>query len=107
MGARSRALRVAPVWSPDGRLLATLDTEGDLTIGDAVSGTETQAEVPPGIYVAAWAPDSDRLLMFAMGDDSYPQAFRLSVISADGTGLTSLGDGDDFDWMPAPTAPAP
>ena len=79
---------------------------GDLTIRDAVSGTEIHADVPPGINVAAWAPDSDRLMMFGTSDANL-QAYGLYVISADGTGFTSLGDGDDFDWMPAPTAAAP
>jgi len=98
---------LAPFWSPDGRSLATLDVvTGDLTIRDAVSGTEIHADVPPGINVAAWAPDSDRLMMFGTSDANL-QAYGLYVISADGTGFTSLGDGDDFDWMPAPTAAAP
>ena len=97
----------APIWSPDGRSLATLDAQtGDLTIGDAVSGTELRANVPPGIDFAAWSPDSDRLLMFGM-NEAPPQAYHFFVISADGTGFTSLGDGDDFGWMPSPTAAAP
>jgi len=96
---------LAPVWSPDGRWLATLDpATGKLTLRDAVSGTETSTEGPPGVQIAAWAPDSGRLLLFGESDAN-PQAYGLYVIAADGTGFASLGDGDDVAWMPTPAAP--
>ena len=60
--------------------------------------------MPTGVDIAAWAPDSGRLLLFGTSDAN-PQAYGLYVIAADGTGFASLGDGDDFAWMPEPAAP--
>jgi len=91
---------LAPVWSPDGRWLATLDpATGKLSVRDAVSGTDTSTEVPPGVQIAAWAPDSGGLLLVG-ASEANPQAYGLYVIAADGTGFASLGDGDDVAWMP-------
>jgi Tol biopolymer transport system component len=102
-----QAQGLSPMWSPHGRLLAWLQgSTGTFTVYDTVSGAERRASLPVNIGIAAWAPASDALVLYG-SSDADPQGYALYVIAADGTGFTSLANGDDFAWMPAEVAIGP
>jgi hypothetical protein len=89
-----------PHWSPDGHWLASIDWDaGTLRLYDMRLGTDVLITVPTNMNFAAWAPDSGRLIVF--GDDNLdPTATALYSVSTDGQGFISLGDGEDFGWLP-------
>ena len=96
-----------PIWSPDGRLLASLqESAGKFTVYDTASGTEHRASLPINIGIAAWAPASEGLVLYGSSDTD-PQSYALYFIAADGTGFRSLGNGDDFAWIPTEVAIGP
>jgi len=78
-----------PRWSPDGRLLATLDYKaGSLTIHDVQTGRDVVVSVPVDLGIAAWAPDSGRIVLFGGVEDN-ASAYAFYAVNADGTGLIS------------------
>lgn len=87
-------------WSPDGRFLAAVDrTTWTLRVRDVQTGAEFLVSVPPGFAIAGWAPDSSRLVLDGNPSSNH-QGYGLAVIAVDGTGLVSVGDGEDFGWLP-------
>jgi Tol biopolymer transport system component len=99
-----------PVWSPDGTLIA-------FTLGDRSAPESARVGVirPDGGgrrlvgqgYAPAWAPDSRRL---AFVDLSQIQDGTLSLVNADGTGLTELAEPpalpEEPSWSPDGSAVA-
>lgn len=103
--AWDHASALRPSWSPDGHLIAAVDSAtGQLTVRDAATGSDVSAKVPTGLDIAGWSPESDRLLLDGASETN-PQAYALYVVAADGTGFASLGDGDDFAWRPHVAGP--
>jgi Tol biopolymer transport system component len=89
-------------WSPDGRWLVAVDSSNSsLTIRDVESGEDKIVTIPTNASLAGWSPESDRMIL--VGESADPQSYSLYVVNVDGTGFESLGDGDDFGWMPAVT----
>jgi len=99
----------APSWSPDGRQLAFIRTEGDFESGfdevtlcvlDIESGQETVlAEVPSSWPIQpAWSPDGTKLALLTFDDggtrrDWDDDTATLFLIKSDGSGQEALVEG--------------
>ncbi|MCX6632913.1 MAG: hypothetical protein NTW28_35395 [Candidatus Solibacter sp.] len=84
----------ALVFSPDGRVLASVSRAGDVRLWDMVAGRE----LPPlrghlGAYSAAFSPDGRRL---ATGGVGATDAVKLWDIATQRELLTLQGEGDSF-----------
>lgn len=98
----------SPLWSPDGRWLAAVDYLGDqLTIRNVRTGADTVVRVPVHTGIVSWSPDAERLILFREGPPISDPAFggaltsggyEFLVINVDGSGLMSLGIGQDATW---------
>jgi Tol biopolymer transport system component len=99
-------------WSPDGRLIATLDgpgAGGGRIMLVATDGSEERFITEPGpgnedwINHFAWSPDGSKLVFSGVGEaiaESPPtwDPPSIYVVNADGTGMRWLADGEYPDW---------
>lgn len=90
-------------WSPDGRWVVSLGSQGGLAITNVVTGSVTGPLLPESVHASdvSWSPDSDRIVF----DTTIGQIAWMDVACAQRGADCSpevhfLHDGEDPDWSP-------
>ena len=91
------ALRAAgfshPSWSPDGRQLAVSGAGGIYTLSVEENGAPPVLLAEAG-WDPAWSPDGTKIAFVDWRDEDFSLVASLKVMNADGSGVTTLLQGD-------------